>query len=117
MFGYFKYFIQRQIRGFDDRELWSLDTTLAKWLYPRFKALREIQQERFEESGEFKKAAGDIEYFLHQLGRGEDGYGMKFVDKEVDPIYGQLYGVVSQKDVRFHSGRRSLYKYLHKMWW
>ena len=33
---------QRKERGFDDRELWSLDSTLAAWLAPRLKRYKEI---------------------------------------------------------------------------
>lgn len=32
---------QRRTRGFDDRELWSLDYTIAKFVYPRLRAFRE----------------------------------------------------------------------------
>lgn len=31
------WFFQRRIRGFDDRELWNLDVTLAKFLNARLK--------------------------------------------------------------------------------
>ena len=30
-----KWFCQRRVRGFDDRELWGLDTSLKEWLAPR----------------------------------------------------------------------------------
>lgn len=33
--------LQRRMRGFDDRELWSLDISMARWLLPRLKALVE----------------------------------------------------------------------------
>lgn len=31
----FKWFIQRRIRGFDDREVWDLSDYLKKWIAPR----------------------------------------------------------------------------------
>src|SRR5690348_8235602 len=33
---------QRRTRGWDDSDTWSLDATLARWLTPRLKRLREI---------------------------------------------------------------------------
>jgi hypothetical protein len=38
-----RWFIQRRKRGFDDRELWGLDQTIAEFVYPRIKAFRETQ--------------------------------------------------------------------------
>jgi ABC-type glycerol-3-phosphate transport system substrate-binding protein len=35
-----KYFFQRIIRGFDDSETWSLDITFAKWVVPRLKRFK-----------------------------------------------------------------------------
>lgn len=36
-----KYAIQRHKRGFDDTELWNLDETLSKFIYPRLKVFIE----------------------------------------------------------------------------
>lgn len=38
-----KFFLQRLIRGWDDSDTWSLDYTLCKWLLPRLKRFRELQ--------------------------------------------------------------------------
>jgi hypothetical protein len=38
--NHLKWFWQRRTRGWDDRDLWSLDYTLAKWLLPRLVAFR-----------------------------------------------------------------------------
>ena len=35
-----KYAYQRMIRGFDDSELWSLDTALARHILPRLRAFK-----------------------------------------------------------------------------
>lgn len=41
MMGYhLKWFWQRLTRGWDDRELWSLDVTISKFVLPRLKAFR-----------------------------------------------------------------------------
>lgn len=42
MFRYIKWFIQRRVRGFDDREVWELDSAFAKWIVPRLKEYRKI---------------------------------------------------------------------------
>ena len=39
-----KWFIQRRRRGFDDRELWSLDHTIARYVYPRLKAFNKLSK-------------------------------------------------------------------------
>ena len=39
-----KWFIQRRRQGFDDRELWSLDYTIAKYVYPRLKVFNKINK-------------------------------------------------------------------------
>ena len=36
-----KYKEQRMLRGFDNSELWNLDNTIAKFIYPRLQAFRE----------------------------------------------------------------------------
>ena len=36
-----RWFIQRRRRGFDDRELWSLNDTITRFVYPRLKAFAE----------------------------------------------------------------------------
>ena len=39
-----KWFIQRRRRGFDERELWGLDYTIAKYVYPRIKAFNKFSK-------------------------------------------------------------------------
>jgi len=36
-----KWWWQRRVRGFDDRELWSLDYTIAKYALPRLKRFKD----------------------------------------------------------------------------
>ncbi len=36
-----RYWWQRRTRGFDDRDLWSLDYAVIKFIYPRLKLFRE----------------------------------------------------------------------------
>jgi len=40
-----RWFWQRRVRGFDDRELWSLDISLAEYIIPRLEAFREVNVE------------------------------------------------------------------------
>lgn len=37
-----RFFIQRRIRGWDDSETWSLDSSLARIILPRLKRFREL---------------------------------------------------------------------------
>jgi hypothetical protein len=39
---HFKWFFQRRKRGFDDRETWSLDATIAEFILPRLKRFQDI---------------------------------------------------------------------------
>ena len=36
-----RWFVQRRRRGFDERELWGLDSTITEFIYPRLKAFAE----------------------------------------------------------------------------
>jgi hypothetical protein len=38
---------QRETRGFDDTELWNLDTTIAKFIYPRLIAYKAMGQNSY----------------------------------------------------------------------
>lgn len=64
----FKWFFQRRIRGFDDRELWSLDDTFYNWLYVRLKRFMEVNihsyPERYNSYEEWHK---ELETRLNQL--------------------------------------------------
>ena len=40
VFNHIKWFFQRLYRGWDERNLWSLDVALAKWLLPQLEAFR-----------------------------------------------------------------------------
>lgn len=42
-----KYFLQKRIRGFSDEELWSLDITIIKFIYPRLKRFRDLGPHSF----------------------------------------------------------------------
>jgi hypothetical protein len=41
---FFKHLYQRLTRGWDDRELWSLDHTFAAWIVPRLERLKEMKR-------------------------------------------------------------------------
>lgn len=38
------HFMQRRKRGWDDRDIWSLDVTFAEWVVPRLKRLKEAKR-------------------------------------------------------------------------
>lgn len=37
-----KYFFQRHVRGWDDREVWNIDWSFFNWLHERLKKYREL---------------------------------------------------------------------------
>ena len=39
-----KWKIQKQKRGWSDREIWNLDDTIVKWIVPRLKAYKDTTQ-------------------------------------------------------------------------
>jgi hypothetical protein len=41
---------QRKDRGFDDTEIWNLDTSMFLWLYPRLEAILKINKDLFTKS-------------------------------------------------------------------
>jgi hypothetical protein len=45
----FKWFFQRRIRGFDDRELWSLEDTFYNWLLPRLESFLIVNTHSYPE--------------------------------------------------------------------
>ncbi len=45
----FKFLFQRKTRGWDDSETWNLDFEFAKWIYPRIKRFKEINNGHPEE--------------------------------------------------------------------
>ena len=63
-----KYFFQRRIRGFDDREIWNLDNSFYRWLYPRLK--RFTYSKRFgypEKYGSFEQWRAELVKRTDQL--------------------------------------------------
>jgi hypothetical protein len=45
-----RYWIQRRIRGFDDRIFWSFDVEVAQFLLPRLNRYIELREHSFEEN-------------------------------------------------------------------
>ncbi len=68
---HFKWWCQRRSRGFDDRELWNLDNSLATWLLPRLKAFRDTQctaipADKFKTLAEYHRAMDDCIFMLEK---------------------------------------------------
>lgn len=55
-----KYWWQRQTRGFDDSETWSLDWTFYIWMLPRLKRYFEVADNVIHIEGEFRQAINDM---------------------------------------------------------
>lgn len=113
-----KWPFQRLTRGFDDRELWNLDSTIAKFIVPRLKVFIE-QSDRYgypavlEEEGNLGHEKWDIilakilwsfEYALASYGEDWNDYPWK--DKEAQ-------GVLTK---RYESGMKLFSKYCGNLW-
>jgi hypothetical protein len=74
-----RWFLQRLIRGYDDRSLWSLDFALFEWFLPKVRAFRKMSRmgtpyhpTRLDEygdpgamtEGEWNSILSEIEYSL-----------------------------------------------------
>ena len=67
-----KHFFQRLFRGFDDRELWNLDITIAEFVLPRLKRFKqrsfgypaELTPEQWDEY--LHKMINSFEFVLEQ---------------------------------------------------
>ena len=55
-----KWFIQRRIKGFDERELWNLDITVAEFILPRFIEFRKNHLHIFDEEED------DLKQIIHR---------------------------------------------------
>lgn len=68
----YKRFFQRIFRGWDDSETWNLDTSLYKWLLPRLKRFKELNNgwpdskyDTFEDwNNELDKRIKQLEYIV-----------------------------------------------------
>lgn len=86
---------QRKKRGFDDTELWALDWTIAKFVYPRIKAFRKNFCPKPDPND--KKAIGtiivEIEWALKTIAESKGGdfiHPDGLSDKEVKVFYKRL---------------------------
>lgn len=85
---YFKYLYQRWTRGFDDRELWNLDITIAKYIHPRLTALR-LSDSGYPSSlthTEWVDILGDIETAMYLISNEKHIHGTE--DEHVQIEYG-----------------------------
>jgi hypothetical protein len=90
-----KWWWQRKTRGFDDRELWSLDYTIAKFALPRLIAFKEI---KYSHPSRIEEQEWDV--ILSDIIRGfkyliEDEYvGDKFKEDSIDSgikLFGKFF--------------------------
>ena len=96
---------QRRIRGWDDRDTWDLDNTMAALLLPRFRRFRKLKENKGVSSVFFPAGYGyneseleqeknlelarqrqaevydDIEYFLNAIVEGDCSDGLLFTDE------------------------------------
>ena len=69
MIRFLKYWWQRRVRGFDERELWNLDQTLTLWLLPRLRAFSRNPSGHpygFESMEDWQATLGEIIWALEK---------------------------------------------------
>lgn len=79
-----KYKKQRLERGFDNSELWSLDSTIAKFIAPRLKAFKEVSADQGDHPGNL--TATEWQNILNEMIEGFEIYPDRFnwTEKEND---------------------------------
>lgn len=110
---------QRKKWGFDERELWSLDSTIAKFIAPRLKKYKECPKSypcslAYDENGNIKK------------GRKEEGYCKK-TEKEWNKMLDKMifsfenYELIHQHDTetnkKIDEGIKLFAEYFSALWW
>lgn len=70
-----KFFFQRNVRGFDDTEVWNLDWYISSYTLPRLKRLKEMTQSH-PVNLEYEEwlAVLDELIWLHSSDRFEEGF-------------------------------------------
>ncbi len=76
-----KHWWQRQTRGFDDAELWNLNTAIAEFVLPRLKAFRELPPM----STPCRKSEKQWAKILDEMIDGFEAMGQEVYDKNTQP--------------------------------
>ena len=100
---YIKWFFQRITRGFDDRETWELFYTIAKFLIPRLKRFKEVNNgypNRLTEQQWDEILDKMIEAFQLSIKEFENG---DFIDKE--------------EEEKIEHGLQLFSRYFLHLWW
>lgn len=99
------YWYQRRTRGFDNRELWSLDYTIASFVLPRLKVFRNYTHgypSRFENMEQWQKTIDEMIF------------AMEFTIKEGE---GKFNSETYQEEYkRYRRGMKLFCKYFHGLW-
>lgn len=147
MFNRVKWFIQRRKRGFDDRELWSLDNSLCEWLAPRVKALRlsekggypfAIMSKKHQKSPDlitskvddiYMKKWADIIYSIerfcylhnnsHLLMDTFDEHGNNINDFDFEALANNKYTIAENEKLmrEYDKGKRNFTKHFTNLWY
>jgi hypothetical protein len=62
-----KFWWQRRTRGFGDDELWNLDSTIARFVLPRFRAFRRDKSEWHVTDAQYEADLTEIEWALEKM--------------------------------------------------
>lgn len=90
---------QRKLRGFDDRETWSLDRTIAKFILPRLIRFRNITP-GYPGNLTMEKWKSVLDKIIYSLQSICDEWGGKIIDEK-----------------RVNKGINLFGKYFRHLWW
>ena len=131
-YGILKRFYQKITRGWDDSETWDLDSTFFKWIYPRLKRFKELNNgypDRYEKFEEWDK---ELEKRIEQLRRiiEIDEYNFpyhEYLTKEDIDMINKYHGfdkIIDQKiynSYAYNSCRRDFLEWfknnINDLWW
>lgn len=102
---WFRLWKQRQIRGWDDSETWSLDSTFTSFMLPRLKKYQEFSEE----------ILADID-FLNELEK--IIFALEVHDHQYDFDHPLHYNNLSKEDQdRVEEGFEALGRNFRRLWW
>ena len=127
-YRHLRWFVQRRIRGFDDRITWNLDGEILNWLYPRLKRFSEITAAYPDRCGSFKNWEKELKGKVHQLYLISTYEDLDFPKEEIkkwltkeDKEYCKKWGTATESTKAYYNCYHDFMDWLAKnighLWW
>ncbi len=111
-----RFWWQRRTRGWDDSDVWSLDVTIAKFILPRLRRLKELNDA-------YPASLNDSEQFDEESDERCMGEWHEKLDKMIESFEMASsnsidYYIMSKKQFnKFRWGMSLFAKYYNNLWW